>query len=65
MTLIHRYLPVYQFSERHQLLVEASPAALLGAAGSPSTTDDPWVRNFIRLREFPDRLMGRWAAAAG
>ena len=65
MTLIDRYLPVYQFSERHQLLAEATPAALLDAAASPSTTDDPWARSFIRLREFPDRLMGALGSTSG
>lgn len=65
MTLIDRYLPVYQFRERHQLLVDASPAALLDAAGLPEVVDDPWVRGFIRLREFPDRLMGALGGRSG
>lgn len=65
MTLIDRYLPAYQFQERHQLLVGASPAALLDAASSPAVVDDPWARSFIRLREFPDRLMGTLGGRSG
>lgn len=65
MTLIDQYLPTYQFQERHQLLVDASPAALLDAASSPEVADDPWARNFIRLREFPDRLMGALGGHSG
>lgn len=65
MTLIERYLPVYQFRERHQLLVNAAPVALLDAASSPDVVDDPWARGFIRLREFPDRLMGTLGGRSG
>lgn len=65
MTLIDRFLPVYQFQERHQLLVDAAPAALLDAASSPDVVDDPWARSFIRLREFPDRLVGRLGGRSG
>ena len=65
MRLIDKYLPVYQFSERHQLLVAATPAALLDAAARPGTSDDPWAHRFIQLRELPDRLMGALGRAGG
>ncbi|WP_035058669.1 hypothetical protein [Andreprevotia chitinilytica] len=57
--LIDQYLPVFQFSERHQLLVDASPAALLDAVTLPGTQEDPWVRTAIQLREWPDRVFGK------
>jgi hypothetical protein len=58
MALIDKYLPVFQFNERHQLLVDAVPAGLLDAVTLSDTSDDPWVRTFIRLRELPDRFLG-------
>lgn len=68
MNLIDRFLPVFQFRERHQLVVDGRPGALLDAAMLPENTDDPWVRRFIRLREFPGRLLaqfGRRSALTG
>lgn len=58
MTLIDRFLPLYQFRERHRLLATAAPAHLLDAVTRPGTIDDPWVKVFIRLRELPGRLLG-------
>lgn len=60
MTLIERYLPVFQFVERHRLLVTAAPEDLLDAVTLADTIDDPWVRRFIRLRELPGRLFPAW-----
>lgn len=58
MELIERLMPQYQFSEKHQLLTAAQPAALLDAVLQPGVSDDPWARRFIQLRELPDRLRG-------
>ena len=58
MILINRYLPVFQFSERHHLLVNTQAKALLDAAIVHDTTGDPWVQAFIKLRELPGRLLG-------
>jgi len=57
--LIDHYVPVWQFAERHEILVDIAPALLLDVATRPSVTDDPWMRLFIRLREFPARLLSR------
>lgn len=65
MTLIDRYLPEFQFSERHQLLANQSPTALLDAVMVPGTTEDPWIHTFIRLRELPNRLWGALGGISG
>ena len=65
MSLIDQFLPRFQFHEIHQLLTRADPAALLDAALLPGTSDDPWVRRFIQLRELPDRLLGALGGSSG
>jgi len=57
MTLIDAHLPVYQFRELHQQLIDAAPGDLLDAVYTPGIVDDPWVQWFIRLREAPARLL--------
>lgn len=57
--LIDRYVPVCQFRERHEMLVDAPPAMLLDAVLQPDISDDPWMRTFIRMREFPERFLSR------
>jgi hypothetical protein len=57
MTLIDAHLPVYQFRELHQLLINAAPGDLLDAVDTPGIVEDPWVQWFIRLREAPGRLL--------
>jgi len=56
--LIDSLVPVYQFHERHQLRLAAASGALIDAALRPETSTDPWVRLFIRLREWPGRTLG-------
>jgi hypothetical protein len=58
MPLIDKYLPRFQFIERHELLVKGKPKDLLDAVTLADTVDDPWVRSFIKLRELPGRLLG-------
>jgi hypothetical protein len=57
MTLIDAHLPVYQFRELHQLLINAAPGDLLDAVDTPGIVEDPWVQWFIRLREAPGRVL--------
>jgi hypothetical protein len=57
MTLLETYIPVFQFREFHELLVQAAPADLLDAVSLPGIMEDPWVKGFIRLRELPGRLL--------
>lgn len=56
--LIDHYLPLFQFREQHEMRADASPATLLDAAAQPQTSEDPWARRFIALRELPGRLAG-------
>jgi hypothetical protein len=56
--LIDHYLPLFQFREQHEILADASPGALLDAAAQPQSSEDPWARRFIALRELPGRLAG-------
>jgi hypothetical protein len=56
--LIDHYLPVFQFREQHHMQADAPPGALLDAAAQPQTSEDPWARRFIALRELPGRLSG-------
>ena len=64
MQLIDQYLPAFQFQERHTLISDLPPKILLDAVMHPGTTEDPWAKGFIRLRELPDRLLGRLGAAS-
>lgn len=64
--LIDKYLPEFQFRERHELEVSAPPAEVLRAAVAYSPTNDPFFRAMIALREFPLRineLIGREASS--
>ena len=65
MRLIDHYLPEFQFSERHTLVTDIAPARLMDAVQQPGTTEDPWARRFIWLREAPDRLLGALGAGSG
>ena len=61
MSLLDRYLPVYQFAERHSILVSGSPGAILDAVQAYDPSSDRLSRRFTALREFP----GRWLAKLG
>lgn len=65
MQLINHYLPVFQFHERHAIVVTASPKQLLDAVLLPNVMDDPWTKKFIWLRELPDRVLGSLGASSG
>ena len=59
MSLLHGLLPQYQFAERHQRRVAATPAALMQALAQLPQWQDPWISRFIALRELPGRLVAR------
>ena len=59
MDLAQRYLPNYQFIEKHSLPIDAAPADVLDAVERLTHADDPLVRFFMRLRESPARLLAR------
>jgi hypothetical protein len=62
MSLIDRYLPVYQFAERHSILVSGPAGAILDAIVSYDLASaDRWTHRFMALRELP----GRWLARLG
>lgn len=54
--LAGQLLPVFQFSERHALDVQAAPGRILDAIEQTSDEDDPLVRLFLQVREAPARL---------
>ena len=56
MTLLYTYLPVFQFSEFHQVSVETAPADLLDAVDLPGIPDNPSVKRFIDFGRFLGRL---------
>ncbi len=59
MSLLHGLLPQYQFAERHQRRVAATPAAVMQALAQLPQWQDPWISRFIALRELPGRLAAR------
>lgn len=58
MGLGERYLPQFQFVERHQLPLRATPRQALDAVGELAVHDDPLVRALLHIREAPARLAG-------
>lgn len=56
LSLAERLLPDYQFSERHQLEIAATPTAILDAVATLEADDDPLIRRCLQLREAPARL---------
>lgn len=64
MELIDRYLPHYQFVEKHSRYIPAPSARVLDVVGRPDVVDDPVARILIALREMPNRLAGRLGLAS-
>ena len=58
MNLIQRFLPDFQFAERHCIDVGAPAAAVLDAALAVNLADDRFIGAFVALREWPARLVG-------
>jgi hypothetical protein len=59
MSLLDRYLPVYQFSERHSILVRGSAGAILDAIQAYDRSRDRLVLRITALRELPGRLIAK------
>ncbi|UFZ03041.1 hypothetical protein LQG66_27885 [Bradyrhizobium ontarionense] len=57
MSLIDRFLPNYQFSERHETLVRCPPAELLDLIQSWEPPRDRFSGVAMALRQMPARLM--------
>lgn len=57
--LLQRNLPRYQFSERHQRLVDAPPGAVWDAIHTTKVYGSRVTRAAIALRTLPARLAGR------
>lgn len=63
MSLIDRYLPEFQFHERHQRQVNASPPQVMAAVQRYQPEQDRVFRGLIALRELPATLLRRPPAA--
>lgn len=57
--LLERFLPAYQFSERHTLQVSVPPHQLMARIETVLREPDPLVGRLIALREAPARLWQR------
>ncbi len=58
MELIERFLPQWQFSERHALVLDGVTPAQAYASIIPGlSSQDPLINNAIALREVPGRLL--------
>jgi hypothetical protein len=58
MPLIDRYVPAFSFSERHSVIVNATPESILSAVRAYRPENDPFFRLMIGLRELPARIVG-------
>ena len=59
MSLIDRFLPDYQFSERHETLVRCPPGELLDLIQGWEPSRDRFTESAMSLRQAPARLMHR------
>ena len=59
MDRIDRYLPKYDFNERHACEVKASPDVVIAIAAAYRPESDPFFRRMIALREVPMRGLRR------
>lgn len=57
MTLLHKYLPKYDFSECHAIEVSAPAEQVMAAVTAYRPEHDPFFRFAIGLREFPNRIV--------
>lgn len=58
MALADDFLPGFEFSERHEGIVNAPASRVFAVIPRLSATDDPIVRALLAIREAPARLMG-------
>jgi hypothetical protein len=64
MSLLQRFLPEFQFAERHHIDVRAPAGAVLDAALAVDLADDKFIGAFVAVREWPARLVGARPKAA-
>jgi hypothetical protein len=57
MSMSDRYLPVYQFLERHEGVVVSDPKRVLDAIEALDDAEDNQVRALLTLREAPARIL--------
>lgn len=65
MLLNDKYLPVYQFSEKHALSIAAVQESVIAAALAYRPDNDPIFRWAISARELPMRMLGRLSQSGG
>jgi hypothetical protein len=65
MNIADKFLPNYQFSERHCILIDAPPHAVLNTIDSFSANDDQLIVSLIAIREAPARLAGAFGFQPG
>ena len=63
MSLIDEFLPTYQFSERHQILVRCGPGELLDIIQNFETPPDRFAETMMVVRQIPAGLLHRAAPA--
>lgn len=61
--LINKYLPNYDFSERHAIDIRATPEEIMAAIIAFRYQDDPLFHRLLALRELPARLTSRLSSA--
>ncbi|MFG1397679.1 hypothetical protein [Roseixanthobacter pseudopolyaromaticivorans] len=54
--IIDKYLPHFQFCEKHAIEIAAPPSAVLTAAMNYQFSSDPFLRSMIAVRELPARI---------
>ncbi|WP_058988587.1 hypothetical protein [Acetobacter senegalensis] len=62
MNTFEIFLPHYDFSEHHAIIIRGQASDILDAVAAFRVQNDPLVRQIIRLRELPGRLMKRLSA---
>jgi hypothetical protein len=65
MSLLHRYLPEFQFSETHDITIHAKAGAVLDAALQVDLSDDLLVATLLKIRGLPARLRSAFGRPAG
>lgn len=57
-TLLDELLPSYQFSERHETAVRASPEEVMRAVSELTPAEIPLFRTLFAIRRLPERVTG-------
>lgn len=57
--MVTNFLPSFEFSERHEGIVDAPASRVFAVIPNFTATDDHLVRALLVIREAPARLMGR------